>query len=356
MTTAAAFTGTVHVLGLPHTDVDASWSTCAFTQKARHLVAMLAAEGVATVVYGSDRWDHAGEHVQVYDEGDRRRWFGDADWRQRVFDQWDVDAPCWVELNVLAAAAVRARAQPGDVLHLAMGAAHQRTVTLTPGLRHAELGVGYEASCTPFRVFESRAWQHHTYGRQGIHDGRFYDAVIPNAFDPDQFHVAADGGFLLYLGRMTPRKGLAVVAELAKDHRVITAGQGSERVPGAEHLGPVGPAERADLLAAATAVLAPTLYVEPFGGVAVEAQLSGVPAITTDWGAFPETVEHGVSGWRCHSLAAFQAAADAAAQLRGQHLRDRAVCRWSLAAVGPQYRGYLDQLATLDGEGWYTAG
>lgn len=351
---SSTFTGTVHVLGLPHTDVDPTWSTCAFTTKTRHLVRMLHDQDIPTVVYGSALWDHAGDHVAVYTEADRTRWFGAIDWRERVFDQWDLTAPCWAELNLRAAAAIRERVQPGDVLHLTMGAAHTACAQALPDVRAAELGVGYEASCAEFRVFESRAWQHHTYGVQGLHDGRLYDDVIPNAFDPDQFSTGDDDGFLLYLGRMTPRKGLAIVEELAKHHTVLTAGQGDERVPGALHLGPVGPAERRDLLAQATAVLCPTLYVEPFGGVVVEAQLSGVPAITTPFGAFPETVDHGRSGFLCHTLADFLDAAKRAPSLRCPELRTDAIERWSLDAVAPRYRTYLDRLATLDGGGWYT--
>lgn len=48
-------------------------------------------------------------------------------------------------------------------------------------------------------------------------------------------------------------------------------------------MGSVGVKERAELMAYADAVMVPTTYLEPFGGVVIEAMLSGTPAITTDF-------------------------------------------------------------------------
>ncbi len=46
----------------------------------------------------------------------------------------------------------------------------------------------------------------------------------------------------------------------------------------------------------AWALVAPSRWVEPFGLVAVEAMVHGVPAIVSDHGGLAEAVEHGVSG------------------------------------------------------------
>ena len=59
-------------------------------------------------------------------------------------------------------------------------------------------------------------------------------------------------------------------------------------------------------LARRGSVRVPTYYIEPFGGVAVEAQLCGTPVITTDFGAFPETVQHGITGYRCRTYKQFR--------------------------------------------------
>ena len=60
--------------------------------------------------------------------------------------------------------------------------------------------------------------------------------------------------------------------------------------------------QRRDLMSKAKAIIGPTYYVEPFGNMVVEGYMSGTPAITTDWGGFTETVEHGVTGFRCRNF------------------------------------------------------
>jgi glycosyltransferase involved in cell wall biosynthesis len=103
----------------------------------------------------------------------------------------------------------------------------------------------------------------------------------------------------------------------------------------------------------ARCVLMPTLYVEPFGLVAIEAQMCGTPAITTDWGAFPETVEQGVSGYRCHTLREFCDAVWESPRLDRDVIRKRAIDLYSTESIGPQYVEFFNRLETLKGKGWY---
>jgi glycosyltransferase involved in cell wall biosynthesis len=52
----------------------------------------------------------------------------------------------------------------------------------------------------------------------------------------------------------------------------------------------------ADRIGDAWAVVAPSIFQEPFGLVGVEAIVRGIPVIATNGGGFRETVEPGVSG------------------------------------------------------------
>ena len=107
-------------------------------------------------------------------------------------------------------------------------------------------------------------------------------------------------------------------------------------------------------MARAQAVLTPTLYVEPFNMVAIEAQMLGTPVISTDWGGFTETVEIGLSGFRCHYLGEFVTALRAAPWLDREAIRARANRLYSVEAVIPQYQMYLDRLSLLWDRGWET--
>ncbi len=346
---------TVHLVGLPHTDTVAdTWDHCAFTCKTHKLSTMLMSQGHDVTLYGSERNDApCTEHVVCVTDSMRGEWWGGQWPTARVFDQWDATMPCWIGSNNAVIGAMSTRIQPGDLIALPIGSTHTSIASAFPDNISFESGVGYEGSWLPYRVFESHAWQHHTYGRQGINDGRYYDTVIPNAVDPDAFtYTDHPDDYILFLGRHTARKGLAVVEEVARHHRVITAGQDGP-LEGIEYAGVVRGDDRAKLIANARVLLAPTQYIEPWGGVVVEAQVSGVPVIASPFGAFPENVEEGFSGYLPHTLREILTAVDACDTLNRADIRDHAISRYSLDAIAPLYSAYLDRLQTLHSAGWY---
>lgn len=103
----------------------------------------------------------------------------------------------------------------------------------------------------------------------------------------------------------------------------------------------------------AKALFLPTLYLEPFGYVVLEANLSGTPVITTDFGAFPETVKHGVSGFRCRTFKEFCEAAKNVENLKPSECRDWA-SNFTLDKIAPMYKRYFTQILDLaTPKGWY---
>lgn len=349
----------LHVPSLPHTETSNAFTFCAYTQKVVKFSTMMSRRGHEVFLYaGEDNEADCKEHIQLINRAEQADWFAEYDFSRDVFGShpgaWDVASPWWQTMNTRAAEEIADRQEPGDFLCLIAGRA-QQPIANQLNLRTVEWGVGYEGVFAPFRAYESQAWRHHVSGLLGERNGRFYDAVIPNFFDPDDFHLAKKQDYLLFIGRLNESKGPHVANEIARrtGRKLVVAGQGDPNLcPDGEYVGVVRGAERAKLLAEAHAVLVPSLYLEPFGGVAVEAQLSGTPAITTPWGAFPETVTPG-SGYLCNTLREFVAAVDGPTY-SPTTIRKKALAKYSLDAVAPQFETWFDRLATLDGEGWYT--
>ena len=71
------------------------------------------------------------------------------------------------------------------------------------------------------------------------------------------------------------------------------------------------------------------------------------------YGAFTETIEDGVTGFRCSTLGDFLAAIELADKLDRKYIRDRAVRLYSFQAVGKKYDAAFKQIADLRDEGWY---
>jgi glycosyltransferase involved in cell wall biosynthesis len=176
--------------------------------------------------------------------------------------------------------------------------------------------------------------------------------VIPNYFDAKDFPFCPDKeDYYFYIGRLIARKGVytAIKTVEAIGGRLVLAGQGELKInsnTNCEVIGYVGPEERARLMGHAKAVFVPTLYLEAFGGVNVEAQLCGTPALTTNFGVFPETVKQGVTGYRCDTLQDFVEAALSVGKLDPVTIRQHAE-RYLMRNVQREFEKWFQDLYQL---------
>lgn len=356
-----------HLLGLAHIPTSREFMACAYSQKVLKLSSMLMSLGHEVIFYGNELSQvQCTEFVPVLSEAERVACYGEYDWHKEFFRHDPADA-AHQAFNANAIREIARRAGPREYLLCPMGNYQQSIAEAAErmGIMAVESGIGYEGVFAKYRVFESYAWMHHVYGILGQHNGSWYDTVIPNYYDPADFpHCKLDGGYFLFMGRLIQRKGLDVAVQVTRHlgTRLIVAGQGdlvneSEGLrcdePHVEHVGCVGPEERARLMGGAIAVFTPTYYIGPFEGVAVEAQLCGTPVLSTDWGCFAETIEHGVTGYRCHTLKEFMSAAQDAPSLDPKYIRERAIKLYSMDQVRWQYQRYFERLADLWRGGWY---
>lgn len=354
----------VHIVALPHTLVTRDYDWCAYTAKIRRFTRMVADAGHTPILYGPDVTDVDSRTtlIPIVTEEDRVAWFGAPEWdRNRVFDQWDRVAPHWTQMNARAATAIAANWQPHDIVGLIGGHCQRQVLDelREKGLEPMawEWGIGYSGVLPEsHKTYESYAWAHHVAATQGGDDIRFFDSVIPNCFEPEEFEPSLEvGSYLLFMGRPTARKGLSIVQEIAQrtDIPVKVAGQPGADIRGAEYVGLVTGQAKKELLAGALAVLTPTTYLEPFGGVAVEAMLSGTPVISTDWGAFTETVVPYISGLRCRTLSEFLHAVKVVHHIDRRDVLGHAQARYTTDVGARLYGQQIDRLLTLHGGGWY---
>ena len=75
--------------------------------------------------------------------------------------------------------------------------------------------------------------------------------------------------------------------------------------------------------------------------------MAGTPVVTTDFGAFTETVKEGVSGYRFQTLHEAVVATQRAMDLPNSLVRSYAIRNYSLDAVRPMYERWFDNLDGL---------
>jgi glycosyltransferase involved in cell wall biosynthesis len=346
-----------HVVGLPFTQTTNDFPACAFTMKVRKFAKMMHAAGHEVFLYsGEHNTTPCTEHIPCITEEQRAEAVGDTHYTMASFDR---NLPHWQAFNMTVVEQIKKRAQPKDFICVIGGTSHQPIADALPNMMTVEFGIGYPGTFAKFRVFESYAWMHTIYGtttnNAATLNGNFYDTVINGYLDESEFYYGAgQGNYFMFIGRLIERKG-AHIAAMVAEHlgaRLIVAGVGTPPAYG-EYIGPVG-VERAELFRNATAIFAPTLYIEPYGTVVPEAMMCGTPAITTDFGSFTELVQDGVNGYKCHTLGEFIQAAIDAPQLDRKQIAAAAFDRFSLEKSAVKYEKYFRRLQTLWGDGWYS--
>jgi glycosyltransferase involved in cell wall biosynthesis len=186
-------------------------------------------------------------------------------------------------------------------------------------------------------------------------------AVIHHGLDVEEFPMGAgSGGYLLFLGRMSPEKGAHRAIEIAAAAGMPLVLAAKMREPaerdyfdefvrpklghGADYVGEVAGDEKLRLLGDATALLNPIRWAEPFGLVMVEALACGTPVLTHPVGAAPEIVEHGRTGFLFESDDDLAAAASHAAALDRSNCRDAVARGFSIEQMVDKHLSLFDEV------------
>jgi glycosyltransferase involved in cell wall biosynthesis len=225
---------------------------------------------------------------------------------------------------------------------------------LLPDLKVVEYGIGYEGFFSKWKVWESHVWRSYCIGRwANAKPVDQHDAVI-NAFYDDSEYVRniPKKPYALFLGRLTAQKGIEDACEAAEKAGMPlkVAGFGNAKLVsrGAEYLGEVSLADKLKLLGEASVLICPTRSFEPFGNVACEAQLSGTPVVSTNYGGFVESVEDGVTGFRCNTIEEMAAALHHSQSLSRMTIVNRAIKLFSMRSKMFDYNRYFNALSKVD--------
>ncbi|HTM57790.1 MAG TPA: glycosyltransferase family 4 protein [Candidatus Udaeobacter sp.] len=161
------------------------------------------------------------------------------------------------------------------------------------------------------------------------------------------------GGYLAFLGRVSPEKRLDHAIEIARRagmplriaakvdpsdrdyfHQVI---EPLLREPGVEYLSEIDERGKEELLGGATAMLFPIDWPEPFGMVMIESMACGTPVIAFRRGSVPEVIDEGSTGFIVGGIEEAARAVEKARKLDRRECRRTFERRFSAARMAREY-------------------
>ena len=162
-----------------------------------------------------------------------------------------------------------------------------------------------------------------------------------------------EGGYLAFVGRISPEKGVDKAIEIArraglplkiaaKVDKVDSAYYNSKikpllKGPAVEFIGEINERQKREFLGQAMALLFPIDWPEPFGLVTIEAMANGTPVVAYRRGAVPEVVDHGVTGFIVNSIDEAVTAVRQAIALDRHAIRGRFEERFAVERMARDY-------------------
>lgn len=188
-----------------------------------------------------------------------------------------------------------------------------------------------------------------------------YVATVYNGICLEDFPLEpVKEDYLLFAGRLSPEKGPDVAIEIARrsGRRLLIAGMiepqyqnyFNEKVKPhidgnqVEYLGLLSQKELAPIYRKAAGVLFPINWCEPFGLVAVEAQASGTPLIATRFGALPEIIIEGQTGFVVDTIDEAVRATEKLGALSPKACRSNVESRFSAAVMAEGYQAVYNSV------------
>lgn len=336
---------------MPQSFTTRDYSSCGFSQKTIRFCWMMKTLGHTVFLYsGPHNQALCDEHVVVSTEEDQKLI---TSGNHYIYPSWQPSHPVWLRTNQTAINEINKRKQLGDFVCILGGNCQKQIAESLPELKVVEYGIGYEGFFSKWKVWESHVWRSYCIGRWANNRPIDQNDTVINAFYDDMEYIrnVPKKPYALFLGRVTQAKGIEEACEAAQVAGVPlkVAGFGNSNLVtrGAEYLGEVDLNQKLTLLGEASVLICPTRTFEPFGNVACEAQLSGTPVVSTNYGGFVESVEDGVTGFRCNTVAQMASALHHAQSLSRATIVSRAIKLFSMRSKMFDYNRHFHALASV---------
>lgn len=271
-----------------------------------------------------------------------------------------------VAVHFLLLEAVFARVQEFDILHFHIDYLHfpvsNRTGIPSVTTLHGRLDAPVHSAL--YRAYPDLPLVAISHAQRASLSGVHWQGTVHHGLPPDLLRPGAgDGGYVAFVGRVSPEKGVDKAIEMARragvQLRIAAKVQDTDQEyfdstiapllngDHVEFVGEIDEQRKAEFLGKARALLFPIDWPEPFGLVMIESLACGTPVVAFRRGSVPEIIQDGVNGFVVESV---QQGAEAIGRLDEL---DRTVCRrtfdsrFSVQHMVSAYLHIYDQVLAL---------